>query len=162
RADTMDDLARGRLAGGLWLSVLLIVVGLAQEPSLPSRPLHYGFFTVQFAADGTFTLEGEGMTAKGTWKRTAAIVQIESPAAQGEECRKPVRYTFSVSGSRLALELIGDDPCVMRRMVLDHSAWLPVGEAEAVPVRKIVRTAATSLPELPKVAPDPRSWPSFR
>src|SRR5262249_15583741 len=49
-----------------------------------------------------------------------------------------------------------------RRMVLDHSSWLPVGEEEPVPERKIVRTAGASLAALPTAAADLRSWPSFR
>src|SRR5215831_251189 len=88
----------------------------AQELSLPSVPLHYGFFTVQFAADGTFSFDGEGMTAKGTWKRAGTTVEIATAGAP-DACSKPARYTFSVAGHQLSLELVGDDACEMRRMV---------------------------------------------
>src|SRR5215471_19055179 len=120
----------------------------AQEPSLPSIPLHYGFFTTQFAPDGTFTLDGEGMTFKGTWKRAGAVVEIVGSGAAAD-CRNPARYTFSVTGARVSLEVAGDDTCVMRRMMLDRSSWLPVGENEAVPERRIVRTASGAAAALP-------------
>jgi outer membrane protein assembly factor BamB len=153
-----------------WLVLIVLGVAIwlwssrqaaAQEVSLPSTPLHYGFFTVQFAADGTFSFDGEGMSAKGTWKRNGSTVEISTEGAR-EQCRTPARYTLTIAGSRVSLELVGQDACEMRRMVLDHSSWLPVGEAEPVLERKIVRTAAASLPELPKAAADLRSWPSFR
>ncbi len=168
----MDELERRRLLGSLAFWVLFILIGLAvwwfasqqttaQELSLPSTPIHYGFFQAQFAADGTFTLDGEGMTFKGTWKRTAATVEIVGPAAR-EECSKPARYTFSVTGTRVSLALAGDDTCEMRRTILDHSSWLPLGENEPVPDRKIVRTAASPMPPLPPAVADRGSWPSFR
>jgi outer membrane protein assembly factor BamB len=155
----------------LWLG--LIVLGFAiwwlaskqaaaQELSLPSVPLHYGFFKVQFAADGTFSFEGEGLTTKGTWKRAGATVEVTNTGGR-DGCDKPARYTFAIAGSRVSLELVGDDRCDMRRMVLDHSSWLPVGEEETIAERKIVRTAAaTSLPALPTPTSDRGSWPSFR
>jgi outer membrane protein assembly factor BamB len=153
-----------------WLAV--VVAGLAiwwgssrqmsaQDLSLPSTPLHYGFFTVQFATGGTFTLDGEGMTFKGTWKRTGATVEIVGPGAR-DGCDRPGRYAFSMTGTRVSLDVIGDDPCVMRRMVLDHSSWLPVGEHDTLPERTIARTAAAGVPALPKPSSDRGSWPSFR
>jgi len=152
---------RDRLAMWVGLFAAAAAIVAAQEPSLPSVPLHYGFFTVQFGADGTFSFGGEGMADKGTWRRTGTTVEIATAGAP-DVCSKPARYTFSIAGPRVSLELVGDDPCEMRRMVLDHSSWLPVGDEEPVPERTIVRTAAASLPELPNVAADLRSWPSFR
>src|SRR5215831_8584559 len=168
----MPDSARARIPWSPAFWMLFVLTGLAiwgftsnrvaaQEQSLPSIPLHYGFFTTQFAADGTFTLDGEGMTFKGTWKRTGAIVEIGGPVA-GQDCRNPARYTFSVTGPRVSLEVVGDDTCVMRRMILDRSSWLPVGENEVVPERKIVRTASGAAAALPTAAPETGSWPSFR
>jgi outer membrane protein assembly factor BamB len=166
----MDDVRRRHQGRSVVFWLLLIELGLAiwvcaprlvaaQEPSLPSGPLHYGFFTVQFAADGAFSFSGEGMAAKGTWTRTGSTVEVSTP---GDRCSKPARYRFSVTGSRVSLELVGDDECEMRRMVLDHSSWLPVGAEEPIAERKIVRTAAPSPPPLPNPAPDRGSWPSFR
>jgi len=168
----MVDNERTRIRQSLVFWLVFIALGLAiwwfssppaaaQEQSLPSAPLHYGFFTIQFAADGTFSFDGEGMTAKGAWKRTGTTVEIVTPGAP-DECKSPARYTFSVAGPRVSLEVAGVDPCVDRRMVLDHSSWLPVGEEEPVPERKIVRTTAASLAALPNVGADLRSWPSFR
>lgn len=152
---------RDRLATWIGLFVAAAAIVAAQEPSLPSVPLHYGFFTVQFAADGTFSFEGEGMSARGTWRRTGTTVEIATTGAR-DACSKPARYTFSVAGRRVSLDLVGDDGCQMRRMVLDHSSWLPVGTEEPVPERKIVRTAAAALDALPNAPADLRSWPSFR
>ena len=168
----MGDIERRGLGGWLAFSLAVTLFGMAiwwlaptqasgQELSLPSVPLHYGFFTVQFAADGTFSFEGEGITAKGTWKRNGSTVEISTVGARAE-CNTPGRYRFTVSGSRVSLVLIGDDPCEMRRMVLDQSSWLPVGEEEPIADRKIVRTSASSLPVLPAPVTDLGSWPSFR
>jgi outer membrane protein assembly factor BamB len=168
----MDDVERRRLRQSLAFWLLLIVVAVAiwwfaskqaaaQELAVPSGPLHYGFFTAQFAADGTFSFEGEGITSKGTWKRTGTTVEISTAGAR-DGCDTPARYAFSVAGSRVSLELAGEDACTMRRMVLDHSSWLPVGEEAPIAERTIVRAAAPSLPALPAVAADLRSWPSFR
>jgi len=169
----MDDVHRShnlRRAAFFWLVVIVLGLALwwfaskqasAQELSLPSVPLHYGFFTVQFAADGTFSFEGEGIAAKGAWKRAGATVEITYAGGRAG-CEKPARYTFAIAGSRVSLELVGDDGCDMRRMVLDHSSWLPVGEEEAIAERTIVRTAAASLPALPPATSDRGSWPSFR
>src|SRR5579872_1168473 len=168
----MDDVERGRVRRSLAFGLALILVGAAigwraskpvaaQESVLPSTPLHYGFFTVRFAADGAFTLEGEGTTFKGTWTRAGAAVEIVMPGAR-DGCDTPARYTFSVAGSRVSFDVAGLDPCVDRRMVLDHSSWLPIGEEEPIAERTIVRTAAPSLPRLPDAASDRGSWPSFR
>jgi outer membrane protein assembly factor BamB len=169
----MADLHHGRYPRrAAYFSLVMMILGLAlswsaskqaaaQELSLPSVPLHYGFFKVQFAADGTFSFEGEGIAAKGTWRRDGATVEITNAGGR-DGCDKPARYSFAIAGFRVSLELVGDDGCEMRRMVLDHSSWLPVGEEETVPERKIVRTAAASLPALPTATSDRGSWPSFR
>src|SRR5215471_13990913 len=156
----MDDFGRPRLRRSLAFWLLLVVPGLAiwwlaskevaaQERPLPSVPLHYGFFKIQFATDGTFSFDGEGIRITGTWKRIGTTVEISTAGAR-DGCDKSARYTFVVAGSRVSLVLAGDDACVMRRMVLDSSSWLPVGEEESIPERRIVRTAAPSLLEWPK------------
>lgn len=168
----MDDRQRAPLWQSVVFWLVFILVGVtiwwftsikaaAQEQPLPSVPLHYGFFTVQFAADGTFSFDGEGMAAKGTWKRTGTTIEISTGGAR-DECRTPARYTFSVAGSRVSLELVGSDACEMRRMVLDHSSWLPVGQEEAIAERTFVRTSAKSAAALPGAASERGSWPSFR
>ena len=47
-------------------------------------------------------------------------------------------------------------------MILDRSTWRPASEPEPVPVRRLERSAATTLPSLPAAAPARGSWPSFR
>ena len=141
---------------------LAVAYASAQAPTpVPSGPLHYGFFLAQFAADGTFTLSGEGWPSlKGTWKRDGSVIEILTPESAGG-CDEPGRYTATITGSRVLLEMTSDT-CTSRRMILDHSAWLPAGESEPIPERKIVRTAAPSLSALRKAAPDAGGWSSFR
>ena len=51
----------------------------AQQNPLPSTPLTYGFFTVSFAGDGTFSLQGTGWpTMAGTWKAAGEEVTIST------------------------------------------------------------------------------------
>jgi len=47
-------------------------------------------------------------------------------------------------------------------MILDRSAWRPVGSVIANPERRIVARANASTPPLPPAAPGKGSWPSFR
>ena len=97
----------------------------------------------------------------GTWKTAGSSLELVLTKAPNPACADPGKYTFTTDGVHLTLQLVSDT-CQNRRMILDRSAWRPVGEAEPVPERRIVRTAATSLPALP-AAPNARgSWPSFR
>src|SRR5881409_2603500 len=85
------------------LSCAAIVVRAQQAPPLPSTPLHYGFFTITFAPDGTVTLEGEGWPAfKGTWrveKDEVALITAGGPAG----CTPASRYRFRSEGTQLFL-----------------------------------------------------------
>jgi outer membrane protein assembly factor BamB len=132
----------------------------ARQGTVPSTPLVYGFFTVQFAADGTFSLKGDGWpTFVGTWKALDAVVDIMSPVPK---CDGAGRYRFRVEGTRLRLDLLSDE-CTPRRMILDRSTWRPLGETETIPTRAITHAPVVPLPPLP-----PRDgaaggqWPSFR
>jgi hypothetical protein len=144
--------------------VFALVAFAAQEPALPAGQLHYGFFQAQFGADGAFTLEGQGWPAfKGTWKRIGMSIEITTPTVSNapEGCDKPGRYTVTITGSRATFD-VATDPCVPRRMILDHSSWLPVGVNETAPERKIARTAPARRESLPAPATASGSWPSFR
>jgi outer membrane protein assembly factor BamB len=158
-----------------WIVVLLLGLGIwffsstraaGQELTLPAGPLHYSFFHAQFASDGTFTLDGQGWpTFTGTWKRDGATIEIRTAssanAPRPDGCDKPGRYTVTVAGTRASFQVVAD-PCEPRHMILDRSSWLPVGESETLPERKIVRTAAPRRRSLPAAAPASGSWPSFR
>ena len=143
------------------VSYAVIAFGAQQAPSLPSTPLHYGFFTITFAPAGAVALEGEGWPAfKGTWtveKDEVALVTTGGPAG----CATAGRYRFRSEGTQLFLTLVSDD-CAPRRMILHDSTWRPQGEKLQVPERKIVRTGAARSPKLPAAAPGKGSWPSFR
>jgi len=137
------------------------VVVHTQQPSivLPSKPLHYGFFTLTFAADGAFALEGQGWpTFKGTWKLASDELTLLTAGMQ--DCGGPGRYRARLDGPRLLLTLI-DDGCEARRMIVHDSAWLPDGEKPIIPTRDIVRTAVDPLPGV-AAALSKGSWPSFR
>ena len=130
------------------------------QAAIPSAPLIYGFFTIQFATDGAFSLKGEGWpTFVGTWKSDGANLTITTPAVKS--CEAAGRYRFAVDGGRVSIDLL-EDACQPRVMILDRSRWRPVGEAETIPPRRIAITTADRLPPLPAAASEEASWPSFR
>lgn len=135
---------------------------LAQEaqPSLPSTPVTYGFFSAQFGGDGAFTLKGSGWPAlSGTWKAAGEEIAIVTDGPK--ECAEAGRYGFRMNGTHLVLTVVAD-PCQVRRMILDKSEWRPEGEAPKIAERKIVRTGPERAPALPGAKPAKGSWPSFR
>ena len=149
------------------IAVLLVALSAAgtaaarQAPPLPSQPLHYGFFTITFAAGGSLTIEGkEWPGMKGTW--TAARDEVTVTTTDGPPgCGGPGRYRYRVEGTRLSLTTIADG-CGPRRMVLGNSTWRPEGDRDPDAVRRIVRTGPDKTPTLPKAAPATGAWPSFR
>jgi outer membrane protein assembly factor BamB len=146
-------------------AVALVACGLAvalaaRQPAIPTGPLTYGFFTAQFAADGSFSLKGDGWpTFAGTWKAANGEIELTTPGVR--DCDAQARYSYQLEGGRLRLSLVAD-PCVPRRMILDRSAWRSAGESEEIPVRRITTRVGNSLPSLPAAAPADGSWPSFR
>lgn len=143
------------------LSCATIAVHTQQPASLPSTPLHYGFFTITFAADGGLILAGEGWPAfTGTWKRDNDELALLT-AGGGDACKGSGRYRFRAEGTRLRLTLVADDG-VPRRMILHDSEWLPEGEKPPVAERTIARTAPAAPPKLRAPAAATGSWPSFR
>ncbi len=147
----------------LFVLTLASAALLARQPAidLPSAPLQFGFFTARFAADGRFTLEGQGWpTFQGTWKADGAVLTLVSaPADDG--CGGPGRYRVTVQGTRVAFAVVADE-CTPRRMILDGSTWRPAGEVDPVPERRIVRTGPDRPRRLPQPASPAGSWPSFR
>lgn len=146
----------------LGVSVLLAATVNARQPApqIPSTPLTFGFFTARFAVDGTFTLDGQGWPPfKGTWTMNATEIQLATPSVR--DCSSPGRYRVAVDVGRVRFDLVSDE-CTPRRMILDRSSWRPLGEVDAVPERRIVRTAAERLPTLPNAGSAAGSWPSFR
>lgn len=146
------------LAGAL---LLTIAGAIAQQATLPTGPLQYAGFRAQFAADGAFTLRGEGWPPfTGTWKSAGAEVTVLTTGGP-PACSPPGRYRVHVEGTRVSLTVVADE-CTPRRMILHASMWRPEGEPETVPERRIVRTGPDRAPALPKAAPDKGGWPSFR
>jgi outer membrane protein assembly factor BamB len=148
------------------LAVWLIVASpLAQQsavpPTLPTGPLVIRAFTLHLDPAGTFTLSGEGWPSMaGTWTtsgREVAFRWQNGPA----DCSGAGRYSFSVSGERVAFALIADT-CTPRRMILDRSEWLPPGAQPSAEPRRIVRRAGTATRPLPPPAGGTGHWPSFR
>jgi outer membrane protein assembly factor BamB len=137
------------------------VVAQQTTPQLPSAPLQYGAFTIQFASDGVFTILGkEWPPFKGSWTVERDEVTLTT-TGEPPECTEPGRYRFRVENMRLSLALLSDD-CVPRRMVLKDSTWRPEGAREVVASRAIVRRGATPAPALPQTTSAKESWPSFR
>jgi outer membrane protein assembly factor BamB len=131
---------------------------LGQDSSDPPRgPLTFGAFVAEFAPDGKVHIEGEGWpTFDGSWERSGAEMVLST-----SECAGPGRYRFLVEGSRLSFSLTADE-CAARRMILDRSAWRPMGEKDPTPARKITLTRAPNPKPLPEPAPAAGGWPSFR
>ena len=150
----------------LALAVMWMVSAAPQPTSaaVPSSMLRYREFTMRFAPDGSFELQGTGYpTFKGTWKRVGAD-EVEIVAANGRGgCAEAARYRVSSQERWTVLDAV-NDPCEGRKFFLDRSNWLPdgVNVKDVMPARKIVRTAAPGSVALPKAAPATGSWPSFR
>lgn len=80
---------------------------MAAQTPLPPTPLTYGFFTVQFAPDGAFTLEGEGWpTFVGTWKVTASAGDVT--LKNGETSNAAVVWSKTGRGSYMPTPLAYD------------------------------------------------------
>ncbi len=153
------------LAPGVAIALALVFIvapaSTAEQAQLPSYPLAFGDFVAQFGPDRAFALAGQGWPPlAGTWTADGAEVELRSSQDPGG-CDGPGRYEFRIEGTRVHLALVSDD-CVPRRMILDGSRWRPVGEAEVVPERRIVRTGGDGVISLPEAASASGSWPSFR
>ena len=133
-----------------------------QGSPLPAGRLAFGAFEGEFAADGAFSIEGEGWPPLiGTWEATGSLLVLtllEAPSG----CDAPGRYEFHVEDGRLSLAAAGADDCIPRRMILDGSTWRPAGEVEAIPARRITHTVATEPVPLPEPTDAEGSWGSFR
>jgi len=134
---------------------------VAWQASLPTSSLHFRAFTVRFAPDGVFSLQGQGWpTFNGTWTRDGGELTVVTKGGP-PTCAAPGRYQFTVEGSRVSFAVVSD-ACTPRRMILNASTWYPEGEGPAVPERRIVRKGPGRGATLPKPAAANGSWPSFR
>jgi outer membrane protein assembly factor BamB len=157
-----------KLGLALLAAVIVAAGGLtqtatAQEPAfqLPSDPLKFGAFVVRFDPGGTFTLKGQGWPPfSGKWKLNGAEIELFVSGGSGG-CDGAGRYRLHMDGNRLGFDLVADG-CKPRQMILDHSSWLPAGEAEMLPPRHIALTAGARPPARPSPNTTKGSWPSFR
>jgi hypothetical protein len=132
-----------------------------QAVVLPDTPMTFGAFTATFGRDGSFVLAGQGWPPlKGTWKPAGDALELTTPISE-KGCGGSGRYGFRLEGTRLTLTLRSDE-CATRKLILDGSAWVPVGTPVAHPPRRIVRTPGAPGAALPAAAPAKGSWPSFR
>ena len=145
-------------------TVALLAMQPARGESVPSALLRYREFTMRFAPDGSFELQGTGYpTFKGSWKPQAeGEVEIVAPNQRGG-CPEPARYRVRRDRRWTILEAV-TDPCAGRQFFLDRSSWRPdgVNVKDVLPARRIVRAAASGRVALPSPAPAAGSWPSFR
>ena len=158
----------GRVRFKTLLALALLVctrpVGGQQGGPMPSEPLKFGAFSARFGVDGTFALQGQGWPPfKGTWKQDGGDIELLTPGDAAGGCDKAGRYrvTLEKDQAHVTFNLVAD-ACAPRRMILDGSRWRPSGETVTVPVRNIVRTAASSRVTIPAAKADAGSWPSFR
>jgi outer membrane protein assembly factor BamB len=153
---------RAASLGALGVTTFAITVVARQAAPLPSQPLHYGFFTLTLAADGTVSIVGKEWPAmKGTWKTENDELVVSTTGGPRQGCEGPGRYKYKVEGARLKLTMVADD-CVPRSMVLRESTWRPEGETDPVATRTISRSGPERPPALPAAKPAAGSWPSFR
>jgi outer membrane protein assembly factor BamB len=153
------SIARGTVSLLVTLTIAIASILAQQAPALPPSVLKYGAFSMKLAADGVFTLSGQGWpTFTGTWTRDGDRLTVTTT---GNPCAEPGRYRFVVEGAHLSLTSI-DDACVPRRMILNASRWRPESEAEPMPERRILRSGPDRPPALPDPADAKGSWPSFR
>jgi outer membrane protein assembly factor BamB len=96
----------------------------------------------------------------GKWTISGAEVTLVNESGPAN-CAAAARYTFSVDGARVGLDVVADE-CVPRRMILDRSRWLPPGAASPLPPRQIVRTPGSATAPLRAAKTSPGDWPSFR
>ncbi|HEY0765962.1 MAG TPA: PQQ-binding-like beta-propeller repeat protein [Pyrinomonadaceae bacterium] len=133
----------------------------ASLPSIPTHPLKFGVFVASFDPAGTFTLEGAGWPKlNGTWKNLDAN-QVELAMSGGPGgCDVPGRYRYNSDGSHVSFDVVADE-CMPRRIIVDHSTWIPASETVVIPPREIVNVATARPPARP-IATNKGSWPSFR
>jgi outer membrane protein assembly factor BamB len=139
-------------------------VGAARQTDagLPSTPLKFGAFTVQFDPAGTFKLAGVGWpTFTGSWKVSGDEIELTVPGAP-KGCEGAGKYRVRRDGGRVGFQLVADE-CTPRRMIFDRSTWSPAGEAKVIPARSIKLSPAVARTHLRTEPSAPRAtWPSFR
>jgi len=161
-AVTVVALVAGAVAAGGQPLLPAAQPRIAQQTSpLPIGELAFGAFVGEFAADGSFRIDGQGWPPLiGSWeRRQGEIVLVLSEPPEG--CGGEGRYEFEVTAGRLSLRLVADE-CVPRQMILDGSTWRPAGEAESIAERAIELVTAEDRPPLPEPTDPEGSWPSFR
>jgi hypothetical protein len=144
-------------------ALVLTMAAIVAQPgqTLPTANLRYGAFTMKFAADGVFTLNGQGWPPfSGTWTiegETLTLTTTGGPPA----CSAPGRYRVVRQGAEVRLAGIADD-CVPRRMILHGSSWRPEGGQAAKAERHLSRSGPDRPQALPESPSAKGSWPSFR
>jgi outer membrane protein assembly factor BamB len=136
-------------------------IGQAPVDQIPSYPMSFGAFVIQFDPGGTFKFEGSGWPAmSGKWKSDGREMEFLMEGGP-RGCTGAGRYLIRTETNRLHFALVSDE-CVVRRMILDQSTWAPANEARKRPVRNFMRSGGThKLPSF-KGALASTSWPSFR
>jgi outer membrane protein assembly factor BamB len=145
------------------ISIVLfaVLVSFAQDTvKLPSEPLKFGAFLVQFDPGGTFKLSGAGWPAlSGNWRANGNEIEMTTSGGPGG-CDKPGKYRIRVESGHVGFDLVSDD-CEVRRLIVDHSTWYPATEVIPKPTRQIKLTAGAHA-KSSKPTSSKGSWPSFR
>ncbi|HEY8223771.1 MAG TPA: PQQ-binding-like beta-propeller repeat protein [Pyrinomonadaceae bacterium] len=152
-----------RLATSLFAVLLFASLAGAQQTvlQLPTEPLKYGVFVLQFDPAGTFSIQGERWPKlTGNWKTIGTDVELLMTTAP-EGCTGPGRYQVRRDGTHVRFTFVSDD-CKLRKIVLDGSEWLPLNESRVNPARSITRTSGARAPSTKKGISNRGSWPSFR
>jgi outer membrane protein assembly factor BamB len=142
---------------------ILLTQTFAQDATLklPSDPLKFGVFIVQFDPAGTFKLQGDRWPPlNGNWRGSNNEIELTDSGGPGG-CAGPGRYRVRTEGTSIGFDLVSDE-CQVRRMIIDRSTWAPATETKAKPTRAITRTAGPRARSLSSKTSSKGSWPSFR
>ena len=145
------------------ISMVSFTPASAQESTLklPSDPMKFGVFIIQFDPGGTFKLQGDRWpTINGNWKGASNEIELTMSGGPGG-CAGPGKYRVRTDGNHVGFDLVSDD-CQVRRMIIDRSTWSPATEIKAKPTRTISRTAGSRAPAANTKSSSKGSWPSFR
>ncbi len=138
--------------------------GQQSTAPLPANALKFGVFQAKFDPGGTFTLQGDRWPAlNGKWKTSGNVIELTMTGGPGG-CDGVGRYEFHVdekAADRVSFKLVSDD-CVVRRIIVDGSNWVPASEAKIIPARQIKLKSGARLSSSKAPKNSDGNWPSFR
>ena len=120
-------------------------------------------FRLQFDPAGTFTLTGDRAGRRWRAHGRSAAARSRCRIDPGpSKCDGAARYTFSIDGPRVGLDVIADDCQVAAHDPRSQPLAAARHRPPRPPTRRIVRTAGTAKTPLAPRDAGAGDWPSFR